>query len=188
MSRKDEKIQKILEVTAELCIRNGYQGTSMDELTSKTGFSKATIYRYFKSKECLIAATLGHYSKMHTKALIALINDTELSLQEKIDQRFEKLRQLVMDKQFYGCYFQLAYSEFCNKDEDITSICTQYSHDRVELITKMLAQHEIDDAQMKATKAELVFSGLIATLPISKDTKLIDIAKEMYLKEIFLAH
>ncbi len=52
----------------------------------------------------------------------------------------------------------------------------------------MLAQHEIDDAQMKATKAELVFSGLIATLPISKDTKLIDIAKEMYLKEIFLAH
>lgn len=185
MSKKDEKIQKILEVTADLCIRNGYQGTSVDELTSKTGFSKATIYRYFKSKECLIAATLEHYSKMHTKALIELINDQELSLREKIDARFEKLRQLVAENQFYGCYFQLAYSEFCNKDEDITSICTQYSHDRVELIAEMLARHDVDDAQQKATKAELIFSGLIATLPISKDTQLIDIAKEMYLKEIF---
>ncbi|MGF1728432.1 TetR/AcrR family transcriptional regulator [Photobacterium kasasachensis] len=185
MSKKDEKIQKILEVTADLCIRNGYQGTSVDELTAKTGFSKATIYRYFKSKECLIAATLEHYSKMHTKALIELINDKELSLREKIDVRFEKLRQLVTENQFYGCYFQLAYSEFCNKDEDITSICTQYSHDRVELIVEMLARHDVDDAQQKATKAELIFSGLIATLPISKDTQLIDIAKEMYLKEIF---
>ena len=35
----------------------------MDKLTAETGFSKAIIYRYFKSKECFFSETLSHYSK-----------------------------------------------------------------------------------------------------------------------------
>ncbi|MFC1503656.1 TetR/AcrR family transcriptional regulator [Pseudomonadota bacterium] len=185
MSKKEEKRLKIIEVTADLCIRNGYQGTSMDEFTAETGFSKATIYRYFNSKESLISETLSHYAKKHTASLIEQVNNPELSLEQKIEMRFESLRQLVMNKQFYGCYFQLAYSEFCNKDEGIASICTQYKQDRVDLVTEMLVRHHVDDAQCNAVKAELIFSGLIASLPITKNTDLIGIAKEMYLREIF---
>ena len=184
MSKKEEKRLKIIEVTADLCIQNGYQGTSVDELTSKTGFSKATIYRYFNSKEHLISETLRYYADKHTDALKELINNPELSLEQKVEELFERLRQLVVNDQFYGCYFQLAYSEFCNKDEDISSTCTQYKQGRIDLITDMLVKHHVDDAQLKAMKAELIYSGLIASLPITKNIALIDIAKEMYLREI----
>ena len=184
MSKKEEKRLKIIEVIADLCIRNGYQGTSMDQVTSETGFSKATIYRYFTSKENCIAEALSHYAKKHSDSLSELVNNADLSLEQKVAVRFERLRELMLNDQFYGCYFQLAYSEFCNKDQSIACICTQYREDRIELITEMLVRHHVADAQLKAVKIELIFSGLLASLPITKNTALIDIAKEMYLKEI----
>lgn len=184
MNNKQNKKLKIIEVTAEHCIRNGYQGTSMDEITAATGMSKATIYRYFKSKEHLISETLNHYANTYTDLLTEIVNDKTLSLIQKVEARFEGLRQLVINDQFNGCYFQQAYSEFCNKDKDITSICTQQSQDKVDLITDLLIKHQVDNAPAKAMKAELIFSGLIAALHITKNTALIDITKEMYLKEI----
>lgn len=184
MSKKEDKKLKIIEVTAQHCLKNGYQGTSMDELTAETGVSKATIYRYFKSKESLISETLSYYSKKYTDSLIELFNDPDLSLEQKLKARFETLHQLVTNKQFNGCSFQSAYSEYCNKDEDITSTCIQFTRDKVDLITDMLIKHHVDDAHLKAMRAELIFSGLIATLHITNNTELIDVAQEMYLREI----
>ncbi|WP_085993360.1 TetR/AcrR family transcriptional regulator [Oceanobacillus senegalensis] len=44
----------ILQVAEELLIEKGYFDMSMDEIASRVGISKVTLYRHFKSKEDLI--------------------------------------------------------------------------------------------------------------------------------------
>ncbi|MGF1869185.1 TetR/AcrR family transcriptional regulator [Photobacterium indicum] len=156
----------------------------MDKITAATGLSKATIYKYFQSKENLIAQALDAYRKSAIEHLTKVMNDDSLSLEEKLSERFETLRQSLAINAFNGCYFQLAHSEFCNAEENITDICTIYKQQRVSMVCNLLETHNVENAQEKAVRAELIFNGLIATLQISKDPTLIDIARDMYMDVI----
>jgi AcrR family transcriptional regulator len=44
----------ILQVTEEILRVKGYQDMSMDEIASRVGITKVTLYRHFKSKEDLV--------------------------------------------------------------------------------------------------------------------------------------
>ncbi|MFT0801020.1 TetR/AcrR family transcriptional regulator [Bacillus swezeyi] len=46
-------IQKIVDAGYHLFAQNGYSATSVDEIMKEAGYSKATFYLYFKSKETL---------------------------------------------------------------------------------------------------------------------------------------
>ena len=51
--RSARKRRVVLEAAAELFLRNGYLGTSMDEVASIAGVSKQTVYKHFADKEGL---------------------------------------------------------------------------------------------------------------------------------------
>ncbi len=52
-SRSERKRRAILAAAEELFLRNGYLGTSMDELAERSEVSKQTVYAHFGSKESL---------------------------------------------------------------------------------------------------------------------------------------
>lgn len=55
MPTKPQRPAQILRVAANLFIARGYRGTTMDDLASKLGLNKATIYHHFpKGKEQLL--------------------------------------------------------------------------------------------------------------------------------------
>ena len=53
--RTARKRRAILEAGASLFLRNGYRGTSMDEITALAGVSKQTVYKQFADKESLFS-------------------------------------------------------------------------------------------------------------------------------------
>ncbi|MEC1437498.1 TetR/AcrR family transcriptional regulator [Bacillus sonorensis] len=46
-------VRKIIDAGCRLFAQNGYSATSVDEIMKEAGYSKATFYLYFKSKESL---------------------------------------------------------------------------------------------------------------------------------------
>lgn len=52
-SSSARKHRAILEAAETLFLRDGYLGTSMDELAERSGVSKQTVYKHFGSKEVL---------------------------------------------------------------------------------------------------------------------------------------
>jgi AcrR family transcriptional regulator len=84
MSKSDSKRQTILENAYRLFRAQGFDGTSMADITSRVGGSKATLYSYFPSKEelfveCMMAA-LENYMSETLKHLDATRRDPEASL------------------------------------------------------------------------------------------------------------
>jgi AcrR family transcriptional regulator len=60
--KTDEKRDAILAVAYQLFREQGFEKTSMSEVTAKVGGSKATIYRYFPSKEQLFVECIMNVS------------------------------------------------------------------------------------------------------------------------------
>jgi TetR/AcrR family transcriptional regulator, mexJK operon transcriptional repressor len=54
-SRSARKRRAILEAATTLFLRNGYRGTSMDEIAAHAGVSKQTVYKGFSDKESLFS-------------------------------------------------------------------------------------------------------------------------------------
>jgi len=55
---KEQRIKSILGEAKRLFLSKGYRETTMDEVALEAGFSKATIYQYFKSKDDLYFSLL----------------------------------------------------------------------------------------------------------------------------------
>jgi AcrR family transcriptional regulator len=56
--KSDEKRREIVTKAWELFKENGFERTTMSEISERVGGSKATLYGYYDSKEQLFAATL----------------------------------------------------------------------------------------------------------------------------------
>lgn len=54
-TRSPRKRRAILEAATTLFLRNGYRGTSMDEIAALAAVSKQTVYKHFADKESLFA-------------------------------------------------------------------------------------------------------------------------------------
>jgi AcrR family transcriptional regulator len=84
MSKSDSKRQAILENAYRLFRAQGFDGTSMADITTEVGGSKATLYSHFPSKEdlfveCMMAA-LENYMSDTLKHLDASRSDPEAAL------------------------------------------------------------------------------------------------------------
>lgn len=55
-TRTERKRQAVLDAAAELFLRRGYPGTSMDEVAVLAGVSKQTVYAQFVSKQALFVS------------------------------------------------------------------------------------------------------------------------------------
>ena len=55
---REMRKQRILDGALEVFKSNGLEGATMDEIAQKSGFGKATLYYYFKSKEDVFSAIL----------------------------------------------------------------------------------------------------------------------------------
>lgn len=182
---KEEKRLNALQKTIELCALYGFHGTSMDKITAATGLSKATIYKYFQSKENLIAKALELFSEQSLSSVKVIFENTDLTLEEKVALRFEGLAGCIDIDSFNGCYFQLAFSEYSNEDKAITEVSAQYKHKTQDLLIALLKRHDISNAELKAKKAGLVYNGLLASLQLTKDILLIELAHQLFIDIIF---
>jgi TetR/AcrR family transcriptional regulator, repressor for uid operon len=54
--RRDQQVRRILDAAKACFVKSGFQGASMAEICASAGMSPGALYRYFASKEAIIAA------------------------------------------------------------------------------------------------------------------------------------
>jgi AcrR family transcriptional regulator len=69
--RTDAKREEILEVARAAFLELGYERTSMAEIATRVGGSKATLYGYFPSKEALFMAIIEQLAERYISPALA---------------------------------------------------------------------------------------------------------------------
>jgi AcrR family transcriptional regulator len=65
----DQRMFNLLDAAAEIFIRDGYAGTSIDRIAARAKVGKPTIYAHFGSKTGLLKAVVGHVLKHRTLSI-----------------------------------------------------------------------------------------------------------------------
>lgn len=102
-SRLAENRKFILETAESIFARKGYRQTSVDDIAEETQFSKATLYRYFKSKSDIFSEVIQNTFQEARHEL--------LKIQKKRNSTEAKLKELI-------CYMLSYY----RRKENITRI------------------------------------------------------------------
>jgi TetR/AcrR family transcriptional regulator, transcriptional repressor for nem operon len=83
MTKSERTKQFIIEKTAPLFNRKGFEGTSLTDLTEATGLTKGALYGNFPSKE-KIASAAFHYSMKKVRELVKKDLDECVTYKEKL--------------------------------------------------------------------------------------------------------
>jgi len=78
-SRSERVRQLVLDTTAQLVAEVGVERTSIDEISSRSGVAKSTIYRHFPSKQALVVEAVHACTQLPTVTDTGSLRDDLIS-------------------------------------------------------------------------------------------------------------
>lgn len=123
-----EKKELIINVAIEEFVKNGYEKTSTDIITSRAGISKGILFHYFKSKKNLYLYLVNYSMDLLTEKSMGALKEV------KSEDFFERVNEIYLLKhQIMGPYIketQLLTDSFFNPpvavNEEMKKIITKY--------------------------------------------------------------
>lgn len=91
--------QKIIEAASKLFSRKGFAATKTREIAEEAGINLALLNYYFGSKENLFKGVVKEKLRMLLKAMIPVLSDAEVSLQEKVTTIAENYTELLLENE-----------------------------------------------------------------------------------------
>lgn len=121
--------RKIFEAAMELFAKQGYDGTSVDEITSVVGIAKGTLYYHFSSKEEI-------YNFLIVEGMNLFKNSIEIQA-GKHEDAIEKLQAAILVQirimEKYESLITLIIGQMWGKDER-NLLCRQCIYEYIEII------------------------------------------------------
>ena len=74
--------EDVVDQAMEVFWRQGYEATSLEDLTERTGLSKSSLYQTFGSKRGLFDAALDRYHEVITAMALRRLEEGDLGLQD----------------------------------------------------------------------------------------------------------
>lgn len=117
--KRDEMLQRLIPFLQE----KGLQGITMDNMAGAMNISKATVYKYFQSREEILAATIA-VKLDEIKHFDAYLNDKEVEYLDRYKNAVQYLSEHISDitnqfladlKTFFPHLWQLidAFKNYC---------------------------------------------------------------------------
>jgi TetR/AcrR family transcriptional repressor of nem operon len=102
MSRPSSR-EQLINSALETLLRQGFNGTAVQDITDAAGLPKGSFYNYFKSKEALAAEVIDRYAKEQA-ALAGVLSDESISPVERLRRYFASLATNLAEQNYErGC-------------------------------------------------------------------------------------
>jgi AcrR family transcriptional regulator len=96
---------QILRTAADLFRERGYRATTLDNIAGRLGMSKASLYKYFRAKEEMLAAISRETIETFIREL-TLVLDSDLPPEEKLRRVVrEHVRFVIGNRSFLTVFF-----------------------------------------------------------------------------------
>ncbi|MCA1011556.1 TetR/AcrR family transcriptional regulator [Halobacillus halophilus] len=110
----DEKRVKILESAAQLFSKNGYEATSVQDVAEVCGMSKATLYKYFSSKQTLLIEVIEYNHQRMSQRTEEVKDDESLGPLEALEQKVVVLLEEFKENHYF---IQLLFRSMPEKED-----------------------------------------------------------------------
>ena len=161
-SKRDQLVRKALTVF----YNNGFHATGMDKLAKETGVSKTAIYKHFRTKDDLIQATLRLRDEEFRNWLIRRVEELADTPVGRMLAIFDALDEWFHDKNYSGCMFIKASSEYLERDHPVLRTSAEHKLLLIRAVEKYAEEAGAQDAPALARSIILLKEGAIVTAHI----------------------
>lgn len=142
-SRQLVRRAKLIEAVIDLVTDVGGEAVQMREVAERSGVALGTAYRYFRSKDHLLAAALAEWQERLARRLLAATRPTDL---DSLSQVLEYLRRAVRAFHRNPQMATLMVQMLGSSDPDVLAIIEQQmARTNTELFNRLLADLPADD-------------------------------------------
>jgi AcrR family transcriptional regulator len=167
MSKQPRK-ELLLDTAFRLVNEHGYHATGIDWILAESGVSKATLYKYFSSKEALILEVLQRRHKQLEERLRAAL-EASSKQQKGVLVVFDILTEWFNSKDFFGCNFIKASSEYPARKDEINQFANWHKESVRQLLLSSLASYKASQREALADAILMLMDGAIVAAQVRGD-------------------
>lgn len=173
------KKQDIIRLAYDVFYKHGFHATGVDKLLNDSGISKRTMYKYFRSKEELIAATIAHYQKVTFEYVLQEIEKRAKTPKDIILLIFDIKREALERGNFNGCFAINAKLEYEGKHVLIEDACTQFNTTLESFLHMQCTDAKCKKPLLVAQQIMILLDGAIVYGQSTGNSQIPSIAKEI---------
>lgn len=158
-SKRDILVRNAMNVL----YREGFNSTGMDKLAEKTGVSKMTMYKHFKSKDELILAALRLRDEEFLAGFIRQVEEAADDPKGRLLAVFEALDVWINGRDFYSCIFIKATAEFQDPSHPINRISAEHKKKVLAFISDLAHEAGAKEPDLLARQLFMLTEGEIVT-------------------------
>src|SRR2546430_2173856 len=113
------KRDHLLATAFRLFNRDGYHAVGIDTILAEAKLAKMTLYHHFASKEELIIAALEQRGRQNRAGLLKALEEAGNTPRKKFLAIFDWYEKWFASRDFYGCAFIRAVSEYPQIDSPV---------------------------------------------------------------------
>jgi AcrR family transcriptional regulator len=151
-AKTETRRQAILEAAAEVFQETGFERTTMAAICERLGYSKATLYNYFASKEELFSAVVFDATEAEFQATLQALDATVEDMTEALEKFGRGLLTLLYSPQVQAVR-RLIVAEAGRSD--LGRKLYEHGPVRNEAAAAAFLQHAMDAGQLRQADARI---------------------------------
>lgn len=150
----------------ELFWRDGYNGTSLSDLTAVMGINKPSLYAAFGNKEALFISALNQYVHKHGMPHIHQLNTPNTGLKQRLQNYLQSIARMLTDAKLPGgCFVTTSTCEARSHclPSDAAHAITEINAETIKAFIGFFANEE-QQGNLTSTSSPEVLASYLLTL------------------------
>ena len=173
------KREELIHLAYEVFSEHGFHSTGVDKLLANSGVSKRTLYKYFRTKEALIAAAIGYYRQKILAQAEAELSRRAGDPKGKLLALFDIKEEELSDPDYCGCFAINARLVYEGDHPEIKNASADFLSGIQAYIEQLCTDAGCSQPAVTAVKIMVLFVGTIVSGQSQKDPAIARAAREM---------
>lgn len=170
--------EKLLETTEDLIYRNGIHASGMDLLVKTSGVSRKSIYKYFGTKDELVAEVLKRRDERWMKWFRTEVEKAE-SPEARLLHIFSVLKGWFASTGFRGCAFINTAGETGDPTDPVRLVAKEHKEKLLGFVKEICQQYGAADPDALARQFLILIDGAITVAHVLGDLNSADDALQV---------
>lgn len=158
--------RKILDTACELFYKQGARAVGVDLVVAKAGVAKTSLYRYFGTKDDLVAAFVEREDLAFWETWDSVAAQHADSPRAELDGQLEWIGKRAGQADYRGCPHLNVVAEFPEVDHPARKLATAHKRELRRRLKALVTRLGVVDAEMLAGQIAVLINGAFVSTPI----------------------
>jgi AcrR family transcriptional regulator len=163
--------QRLLHSAFQLFDREGIRAVGIDRLIADAGVARASLYQHFGSKDSLVLAYLRRTDHLDRERYQRATRAMAARPLERIRTVFALAESSARRRDYRGCLYLNALTEFPNPASGVAAIVTAHRDWQLRQLSSALSQAGVDDPEPLAQSLQLLYDGGLVGAKSARNTE-----------------